>query len=87
LSEDVEQPEDAIAARLASDTIDWVTVTSSSIARSLVKLFGETLRRAKLASISPVTTSVLEELGFKPAAEAQEYTATGLTEAICREKP
>jgi uroporphyrinogen III methyltransferase / synthase len=81
-SKDVEQRDEAIAERLMSDSIDWITVTSSSIARSLVKLFGETLHRAKLASISPVTTTVLEELGFHPAAEAHEYTASGLAEAI-----
>lgn len=62
--------------------IDWVTVTSSSIARSLVKLFGETMRRTHLASISPITSAALRELGFSPTVEAEEYTLRGLVLAI-----
>jgi uroporphyrinogen III methyltransferase/synthase len=81
-SSDVEQPDEAISARLAAGNIDWITVSSSSIARSLARLFGENLRRAKLASISPVTSATLGELGFEPAAEAKEFTAGGLAEAI-----
>ena len=81
-SSDVEQPDEAIAARLAAGKIDWITVTSSSIARSLAKLFGENLRRAKIASISPVTSATLRELGFEPVAEARVFTAEGLAEAI-----
>jgi uroporphyrinogen III methyltransferase/synthase len=83
-SSDVDQADEAIAARLAAGTIDWITVSSSSIARSLVKLFGENLHRAKLASISPVTSATLRELGFEPAAEAEVFTAAGLAEAILR---
>ncbi len=59
-----------------------ITVTSSAIARSLAKLFGDDLRRSKLASISPLTSGVLRELSFEPAAEATEYTMAGLVEAI-----
>ena len=73
-----------IAAALAAGKIDWITVTSSAIARSLVALFGEQLRQARLASISPVTTATLVELGFPPAAEAAEYTMAGVAEAIMR---
>ena len=81
-SSDIEQPDDTIASRLAAGNIDWITVTSSSIARSLARLFGENLRRAKLASISPVTSATLRELGFEPAAEAKIFTAAGLAETI-----
>ncbi|MCC6124427.1 MAG: uroporphyrinogen-III C-methyltransferase [Pirellulales bacterium] len=79
---DVERPDEAVAARLAAGGIDWITVSSSSIARSLAKLFGENLRRTKLASISPVTSATLRELGFEPAVEARQFTAIGLAEAI-----
>jgi uroporphyrinogen III methyltransferase/synthase len=85
-SRDVEQPDASIAARLAAGEIDWITVSSSSIARSLAQLFGECLRRAKLASISPVTSVTLRELGFSPAAEATTFTAAGLVEAILRQR-
>ena len=45
-------------------------------------MFGEELRRVRLASISPVTSQVLQECGHKPAVEAKEYTTAGLTAAI-----
>jgi len=81
-SSDVEHADPQVAADLAAGRIDWITVTSSAIARSLGRLFGNDLHRSKLASISPVTSQVLRELGYEPAAEATEYTMTGLVEAI-----
>ena len=69
-------------AALAAGRIDWVTVTSSAIARSLAALFGGALGRSRLASISPVTSAVLRGLGDQPAAEATEYTMAGLVAAI-----
>ena len=81
-SSDLQRPDADIAAMLAAGRIDWVTVTSSAIARSLVRMFGDDLRRAKLASISSITGGVLRELGHRPAAEAVEYTLAGLTAAI-----
>ena len=80
----VERPAPEVAALLRAGRIDWITVTSSAIARSLVRLFGEDLRRAQLASISPLTSGVLRELGHKPAVEAAEYTVSGLVAAIVR---
>ncbi len=62
--------------------IDWITVTSSAIARSLAKMFCEDLRRTKIASISPVTTATLTELGYQPAVEARQYTMQGVVDAI-----
>jgi len=79
---DVAQADPGIAASLAAGQIDWVTVTSSAIARSLVRLFGQSLAKARLASISPVTSQTLRELGFEPAAEATTYTMSGLVAAI-----
>ena len=81
-SSDVDMPDPDIAAKLAARKIDWITVTSSSIARSLTALFGEKLRQSKLASISPVTSTTLRELGYEPAVEAAEYTMPGLAAAI-----
>jgi uroporphyrinogen III methyltransferase/synthase len=79
---DVEAPAPEIAERMAAGKIDWTTVTSSAIAASLVKLFGETLRRTRLVSISPITSQTLRGLGFEPAAEATEYTMAGIVAAI-----
>lgn len=81
---DIETPRPEIAARIREGSVHWVTVTSSSIAHSLVRLFGEDLRRVKLASISPVTSETLRGLGFKPTVEAEVYTMPGIVEAICR---
>ncbi|HEX3870247.1 MAG TPA: uroporphyrinogen-III C-methyltransferase [Pirellulales bacterium] len=79
---DAAQPDPEVAQSLAAGKIDWVTVTSSAIARSLVHLFGEDLRRSKLVSISPLTSETLAELGFTPSAEAAQYTAEGIVAAL-----
>ncbi|MCR4412093.1 MAG: uroporphyrinogen-III C-methyltransferase [Thermoguttaceae bacterium] len=79
---DVAQPDPDIAAALRDGRIDWITVTSSAIAKSLGRLFGDDLRRAKLASISPITSETLRSLGYAPAVEATEYTMNGLAAAI-----
>ncbi len=81
-STDVTTPLPEVAADLSTGRIHWVTVTSSAIARSIVQLFGSDLQRTRLASISPVTSSTLRELGFEPAVEAREYTMRGLVSAI-----
>jgi uroporphyrinogen III methyltransferase/synthase len=81
-SRDVTTPDPEAAAALAEGRVDWVTVTSSAIARALVAMFGDQLRRAKLAAISPLTAGVLAEAGFPAAAVAADYTAEGLVAAI-----
>ncbi|HVX13898.1 MAG TPA: uroporphyrinogen-III C-methyltransferase [Pirellulales bacterium] len=81
-SRDVSAPDGEIAELLRQGRIDWITVTSSAIARSLAALFGESLRSARLASISPVTSATLRELGFEPASEAAIYTMDGVVEAV-----
>jgi uroporphyrinogen III methyltransferase / synthase len=78
----VTRPDPEVASLLRSGRIDWITVTSSAIARSLAAMFGGELRRAKLASISPLTSGVLRELGHEPAVEAAQYTFTDLAAAI-----
>ncbi|NLE37088.1 MAG: uroporphyrinogen-III synthase [Pirellulaceae bacterium] len=69
--------------------IDWITVTSSAIARSLARLFGSRLGKTRLASISPITSRVLGDLGYRPAVEARDYTMEGVVEAMlaANEKP
>jgi len=81
-STDLTEPVPEIAQALAEGRIHWVTVTSSSIARSLVKMFGPALQKAKLASISPITSATLRQLGYPPAVEARQYTLPGLVDAI-----
>lgn len=81
-SRDVTAPDPEIANKLAAREIDWITVTSSAIARSLAHMFGDRMKSAKLASISPITSATLRQLGFEPAVEATQYTIPGVVAAI-----
>lgn len=81
-SRDLAQADPEIAAALAAGRVDWITVTSSAIARSMANLFGQQLKGIKLVSLSPITSATLTELGFTHAAEAVEYTMAGLVAAI-----
>jgi uroporphyrinogen III methyltransferase / synthase len=85
-SRDVDSPDLEIVEALTSGRVTWTTVTSSAIARSLVGMFGDDVRRAKLASISPITSGVLRELGHPPAAEAEVYTTDGVVQAIAAQE-
>jgi uroporphyrinogen III methyltransferase/synthase len=73
------------AADLVDRTaIDWITLTSPSIAEAAVRLFGDRLRDWKLATISPVTSAALLRAGWTATAEAAEATSAGLVAAILR---
>jgi uroporphyrinogen III methyltransferase/synthase len=80
------RPVEALDARLLA-AIDrtpaaWLTLTSSSIAESAIRLFGSRLRGWRIASISPVTSAAIRRAGFEPAVEAARATAAGLVDAI-----
>jgi uroporphyrinogen III methyltransferase/synthase len=64
--------------------IDWVTVTSSLIAEAAARLLGERLRAWRIASISPVTSATLEQLGFAPTVEAGQASGDSLVDAMTR---
>lgn len=81
-SRDVTEPSARVAQLLREGQLAWMTVTSSAIARSLVSLFGDELRQTKLASISPITTATLRELGFEPVVEASVFTMEGVVDAM-----
>jgi len=81
-SRDVEEPDPDVAAALEAGEIGWIAITSSSVARSLVKLYGDRLRGARFASIGPLASATLRGLGFAPAVEADPQTTAGLVEAI-----
>jgi uroporphyrinogen III methyltransferase/synthase len=83
-SVDVTQADQHVTELLGNGQIHWVTVTSSAIAHSLVRLFGEKLRQSRLVSISPVTSGTLRGLGYSPAVEAEPYTMEGVVAAILR---
>ncbi|MDB5295768.1 MAG: cysGA hemD, partial [Phycisphaerales bacterium] len=71
---------------LAAGSVDWVTFTSSSTAKNFMALLGpdhrERLAGVRVASIGPVTTATLKELGLDPAAEAETSDLTGLVAAM-----
>ncbi|UCG86186.1 MAG: uroporphyrinogen-III C-methyltransferase [Gemmatimonadota bacterium] len=81
-SSDIAEPDPVVADALAGDGIDWITVTSSASARSLVRLYGDAIRSARIVSISPVTSDELAGLGYEPAAEASPHTVSGVVDAI-----
>lgn len=62
--------------------IDWVTFTSSAIARSSIGLLGEHLQGLKSVSISPITSETMRGLGFEPTVEAKQYDLDGMIQAI-----
>jgi uroporphyrinogen-III synthase len=63
-----------------------ITLTSASTARSLIALLksaGVTLSpEIALASIGPITSQAIRELGYEPAVEASEATIPSLIEAL-----
>jgi len=85
-SVDVTDADPEITRALAEGRIDWITVTSSAIGRSLARLFPEAMANSKLASISPLTSDSLRQLGFRPSAEAEEATIPALISAIAKQR-
>jgi uroporphyrinogen-III synthase len=64
-----------------------VTFTSSSTVRNFVALLGSrkaSVEGIRLASIGPVTSSTLRELGLRVDIAAKEFTIPGLVEAIVK---
>jgi uroporphyrinogen-III synthase len=62
-----------------------VTFTSSSTVRNFVSLLGSrqmSLEGIRLASIGPVTSSTLRELGLRADISAKEFTIPGLVDAV-----
>jgi len=68
-----------------------ITFTSSSTVRNFMDLLGDDHSRAlkdvRLASIGPITSGTLRELGLRVDIEAREYTIPGLIKAIVAAQP
>jgi uroporphyrinogen III methyltransferase/synthase len=75
-------------ALLREGKIDYVTVTSSNIARVLSRALDAACRarigagEVQFVSISPVTSATIREFGLPVAAEAREYTTAGVMDAL-----
>jgi uroporphyrinogen III methyltransferase/synthase len=81
-SRDITTANTEVHEALSNGNIDWMTVTSSAIARNLVRMFGDALSNTRLATISPLTAKVLEELGHPAEIVAAKYTTDGIIAAI-----
>jgi uroporphyrinogen III methyltransferase / synthase len=68
-------------ARAAALGADWATFTSASSVRFFHEAAG-TLDGPRLASIGPVTSAALRELGHEPDLEASDHTPDGLVAAL-----
>jgi uroporphyrinogen III methyltransferase/synthase len=79
-----------IGRQLRDGKIDYITLTSSNIARAFARALDPPSRaqieagRSQLVTISPVTSATVRELGLPVAAEASEYTMAGVVEALIR---
>ena len=71
---------------LEEKRVNWITFTSSSTAKNFAALIGGDYRQklagVKLASIGPITTAALKELGLEPTLEAKTFNVDGLVKAI-----
>lgn len=79
---DIDEPNQDVADALKAGEVHWITVTSSPTARSLVRLYGDLLKTAKIVSISPLTSATLRELGYPAAQEATPHTVDGMVETL-----
>ncbi|MCZ2340680.1 MAG: uroporphyrinogen-III C-methyltransferase [Bacteroidales bacterium] len=85
---DTVEPDPEVMEALRRGEIQFVALTSSNVARSLLDKFDEILRgrvergEIQLITISPETTRAVRELGFSIAAEATEYSTDGILAAM-----
>ena len=73
---------------LDAGEVNWVTFTSSSTASNFTQLLGPEYARklagVKIASIGPITTATLNELGLTPTVQAESFNVEGLVDSIRR---
>jgi uroporphyrinogen III methyltransferase/synthase len=84
---DVERLDPQIISEIEAGSVDWICLSSPSIARGMYRLLsaaarGQLGKSARVASISPVTSAAARELGIPIAAEATTYTWDGILAAI-----
>ena len=76
----------ALLDALAAGEVTWVTFTSSSTAKNFATLLGpdyaQKLNGVRIASIGPITTTTLRELGLEPTVQAETFNVEGLVDAL-----
>ncbi|MHC4877499.1 MAG: uroporphyrinogen-III C-methyltransferase [Planctomycetota bacterium] len=78
---------DNVLAAIEAEELDWIALSSPSIARSFAQRIPDEFRAklgttTRLVTISPVTTEAARDAGLPVAAEATTYTWDGIFEAI-----
>ena len=81
-SDPVDSLDAAVVAAIDQIPIDWITITSSLIAESSVRLFGPWIGRWRVASLSPITSATLRRHGIEPTVEASAAVAESLIAAM-----
>jgi uroporphyrinogen III methyltransferase/synthase len=82
------RPEPGVLELIRTGRMDYITFTSSNIARSFCRHLGDANRariaagQVRLVSISPVTSATIREMGLPVAAEATDFTTAGLLAAL-----
>ncbi len=84
---DVEAFDPAILQGIEAGSIDWICLSSPSIARATYERLSSAARdqigkTVRIASISPVTSAAARETGLPVHAEAETYTWDGILAAI-----
>jgi len=84
---DLEGTQSNYSEQIESGQLDWIGLSSPSIARSLASHLSKSAldklgHQTHLASISPVTTAAARDVGLPISAEATTYTWPGIFEAI-----
>ena len=76
---------------LAQKDLQWLTFSSSSTAKNFVQLLGgdytNRLAGVRIASIGPLTSRTLRELGLEPTVEAETFNIDGLVRAMSNATP
>jgi uroporphyrinogen III methyltransferase/synthase len=76
----------ALAEAMAAKRVHWITFTSSSTAKNFFELLegdrAVLLAGVRIASIGPITSATLREIGVPVAVEARQFDVEGLVGAI-----
>lgn len=81
---DVEPAPAEVARALLEEGADVITFTSSSTARHFAEMGLSLPPGCRIASMGPVTSATLRELGMQPTVEAELHTIPSLVQAIQR---
>ena len=88
---DVDAFPEQVRSSLENGEVDWVCLSSPSIARGVAGLLSETRQRLgtslNIATISPVTSAAARSCGLPVNVEATTFTWDGIFEAIERSMP